>query len=70
MTTVLSQCIFCKHYRDDETCTAFPAGIPRKVMYSERDHRKPYPGDNGVRFEPVDREAAEIVDQMFAKEQP
>lgn len=52
-------CIFCKHMHDDaRTCDAYPDGIPDDLRYSDLgtntppfDHRKPYPGDNGIRFE-------------------
>jgi hypothetical protein len=30
---------------------AFPAGIPEKILFYEHDHRKPFPGDHGIRFE-------------------
>jgi hypothetical protein len=50
------QCIKCKHF--DETprtfkCTAFPDGIPDQILLSEHDHKKPFPGDNGIHFEPI-----------------
>ena len=69
MTMTLPQCAFCKHLRRDDLsgnrCGAFHAGIPAEVFLNEHDHREPYPGDNDVRFEPVDDEAAEIVARMF-----
>lgn len=62
---VSSQCDECKHLRakaqrtDPNTCDAFPAGIPDEVLWNRHDHKKPYPGDNGVRFEPIKPAAAE-----------
>ena len=62
---VMAQCSVCRHHRGNATCTAFPARIPKSILTNDHDHRKPYTGDNGIRFEPVDDEAAEIVAQMF-----
>lgn len=49
-------CMICKHINQMHglTCTAFPKGIPPMIMSGEFDHRKPYPGDNEIRFEPLD----------------
>ena len=47
------QCILCKHFRVNETCEAFPAGIPPEIRSGAFDHTKPYPGDNGVRYDPL-----------------
>lgn len=53
------QCCRCRHFRgwrDGEEmgwCSAFDQGIPIRIWTAQRDHRKPYPGDNGIRFEPL-----------------
>lgn len=48
-------CYGCKHFnrgkRGSLTCTAFPERIPHEIVMNQHDHRKPYPGDNGIRFE-------------------
>ena len=50
-------CLQCRHLttdrsgKSDWTCNAFPTGIPEKILTARADHRKPYPGDHGIRFE-------------------
>ena len=34
-------------------CSAFPDGIPVAISFGETMHTSPYPGDHGIRFEPV-----------------
>ena len=58
MTTPLAPCLICVHYRGLQKCDAFPEQIPAKILLWEHDHREPYKGDNGIRFEPV-KEAKE-----------
>lgn len=51
---VRPQCLRCRHYvRGTRTCPAFPDRIPGPIMANEHDHREPYPGDHGIRFEPM-----------------
>jgi len=50
-----SICTFCIHHftgGKKHTCKAFPEGIPRKIWEGENDHKNPFPGDHGIRFEP------------------
>lgn len=51
MIPSFDQCTRCKHLTDYR-CAAFPKGIPRDIAVDIHDHRQPYPGDNGIRWEP------------------
>jgi hypothetical protein len=57
--------MWCKHYnRDDEegfTCRAFPKGVPDRIIFGF-DHRQPFKGDNGIRFEL--KEGAELPEDL------
>jgi hypothetical protein len=51
---VVTQCCYCRHANktaDPPTCTAYPSGIPDAILTNRADHRKPQPGDHGIRFE-------------------
>jgi len=71
MTTLPAPiCLSCKNLHKNQpefglTCKAFPKGIPQKIVDSEADHRKPFRGDNGIRFESVDKEAKEYAEIIF-----
>jgi hypothetical protein len=50
-------CIECRHLNPDNRgpmrCAAFPKEIPEAILLAQADHHKPYPGDHGIRFEPI-----------------
>lgn len=48
-----SLCKLCKH-RQGFGCAAYPTRIPREIRDMHVDHRQPYLGDNGIRFESKD----------------
>jgi hypothetical protein len=58
------KCAVCRHFRADirskNICTAFPAGIPSAIAFGDVTHREPYPGDNGIQWEPA--EGMEFLD--------
>jgi hypothetical protein len=51
--TVDPQCFDCKHLAAGMQCPAFPDGIPIAITSNEHDHHQPFPGDHGIRFEPL-----------------
>lgn len=50
------QCSKCKHF-NEYRCPAFPGedGIPPGILMGTISHKKPYPGDHGIRFEPIEK---------------
>ncbi|MGD8441011.1 MAG: hypothetical protein PVG53_10775 [Holophagae bacterium] len=56
----ISQCVWCRHRSSNgRRCRAYPDGIPDAILRNRHDHRLPYEGDSGLRFEP------EIVEIEF-----
>ena len=55
MTGSLPLCLHCQHLHSlDEnwTCDAFPAGIPKQILWNVLDHHHPFVGDHGIQYEP------------------
>ncbi len=72
MTTMSApMCVFCRYYSraatrsDRSACAAFPQRIPADIFEEYADHRLPYPGDKGIRFEPIHADGAEYVDELY-----
>lgn len=59
MTLKMTPCSWCRHLDNDRAdgpfCAAFPGGegIPREILLGWVDHRDPYPGDQGIRYDPL-----------------
>jgi hypothetical protein len=53
--TQVPPCWTCKHAHPGPTCAAFPGGIPGPILDGSEQHREPYPGDNGIQYEPIER---------------
>lgn len=66
---VTDQCSYCRHFRVGHGlayCAGFPAGIPPDILGNERDHRKPHPDDDGVRFEPAPGTSPAVLARLYA----
>lgn len=46
------QCATCQHKGANLSCDAYEV-IPDAILFGKHNHRKPFPGDNGIRFEPI-----------------
>jgi len=63
-------CMFCRNLIDEsevKRCRAFPEGIPEEILTTEADHRKPFEGDGGIRFESMSDEAEKRATEVFGK---
>jgi hypothetical protein len=47
------QCWLCCHLKPYGRCDAFPEGIPQEIISGGYDHREPYDGDDGIRYEEI-----------------
>lgn len=43
-------CHTCVRRRGVLTCSAFPNGIPVKILKGDFNHTQPFPGDNGLQY--------------------
>jgi len=51
--TCISDCGFCERLHEDGvTCTAFPDGIPDRILVGLDPHRSSIKGDHGIFFKP------------------
>lgn len=49
---VCSHCVHLDSTRENRRrCDAYPDGIPAAIWDGKNDHARPFPGDNGIRFE-------------------
>lgn len=48
------------------TCDAYPEGIPKAILESRHDHRKPRRGDHGLQYLGDEAIAADIIEAVNA----
>ena len=61
------QCIGCKNYTMMATCRAFPDKIPYEIISGHFIHTRPYPGDQGIMYDPIDPdEKDEVAEEQKA----
>lgn len=63
-----AKCFYCKNLVFNPAeffCSAFPDGIPEKILTGEFDHSKKYPGQgNDIVFDPVNGlDKMDVVDK-------
>lgn len=52
MTIYINSCKTCRNYLTGGACVAFPDEIPDKIWTGGNDHKKPFPGDHDIQYEP------------------
>jgi hypothetical protein len=64
-----TQCALCDRYgsgRIVAVCQAFPGSIPADIMANRADHRRPFEGDQGLRFRPRADAEPGMLARLFA----
>ena len=61
-------CHYCRHRSWDhrDSCSAFSDQIPLQIWNGEHDHRSPYPGDHGIRYERMSPGEEQAFDEYVA----
>jgi hypothetical protein len=66
-------CDYCRHRflaLHQRRCSAFPDGIPLPIRRAEHDHRTAYPGDHGIRWEPLRAQDIAFLKALAGGERP
>lgn len=63
MTQLINSCVGCKYFVsiDYWVCAAFDERIPYDIRKGINKHKQPFPGDNGIQFEPIDTEKPDDI---------
>jgi hypothetical protein len=64
--TIVPQCLSCRNWigpTPNPHCRAFRVAIPDKILSNRHDHKRPFPGDHGIRFEEQPRASLHPTDQ-------
>ena len=71
------QCMTCTHRRERgvgegrAACDAYPDGIPWEILDGHIDHRKAYPGDQGILYDPLPgTDTSEMDDGILEEIEP
>lgn len=62
VVAMASQCVGCSRKASNDSCDAYPQGIPMQILTNEHDHREEFPGDGGLLYEAVLEGAPHPVD--------
>lgn len=70
---IISQCELCGRGFNEMkcNCSAFPEKIPYDILFNQVSHQKPFEGDNGITFLPLNEDCAEEIKEFeFGKPDP